>query len=68
MERCVTSADEGQNTTPPPPGPVAGAGCFPRAGEETTAYPRSAGSRFISVGKLTQCGFGTTVRLSVSPA
>ncbi len=60
MDSCVNSELEAQNATPAPSGPAAGAGRFPRAGEETAAYPGDVGSRFIPVGKLTQCGFDTT--------
>ena len=60
MDSCVNSEHEAQNAIPAPSGPPAGVGHFPRAGEETAAYHRDAGSRFITVGKLAQCGFATT--------
>ncbi len=56
----MTLEAEDLNATPVPSDPPAGAGRFPRAGEEAAACPRDDGSRFITVGKLAQCGFDTS--------
>ncbi len=60
MDRCVNSEYEALNATLAPSGPPAGLERFPRAGEETAACPRDAGSRFFTVGQLTQCDFDTS--------